>query len=250
LKPGDAVVLRPTKPYPKHRIFAKRWSVISVLLASLAYFGYRYIADHVAAVAGATLYYSYSVPTIYGPALMFLVAIFIVEKRILFHELSFVGNFSKRDLALGLAAVTCLYTAVYLAADYLGNPREPSMVLLYSFKSTFQITILVLTLLILPPIVEELLYRHFILTSVPVFKGKVTAACSILITSALFSYAHNYVYQLTYISLFLVGIILGIARVHSKGLLLPILLHMYAIGYVLLCDQVVKHMEVANQIGG
>ncbi|PMV86802.1 hypothetical protein C1X35_25745 [Pseudomonas sp. FW306-1C-G01A] len=233
----------------KSNRFAEHWSILCLLLAPLAYFGYRYIADHVSVLAGAMLYYAYSIPIVYAPALVFLGMMFFIQKKVLFRELTLVGNFCWKDLVYGLSAVTILYVAVYLTAHLLGNPREPSMVLLYAFKTNSQIAILLFTVLLLPPIVEELLYRHFILTSVPVFKGKVTPALAILITAALFSLVHKYEYQLTYISLFLVGIIFGVARVRSKGLLLPIMLHMYAIGFVLLGDQVAKHIEIAQQLG-
>lgn len=240
--------IQATRQSSQTKQFAQHWSILCLLLAPLAFFGYRYIAEHVSIFTGAILYYTYSIPVVYLPALVFLGLMFFIQKKFFFSELNFIGNFALKDLACGVAAVTILYVGVYLTAHLIGNAREPSMILLYALKTDSQIVILLISLLLLPPIVEELLYRHFILTSMPVLRGKVVPLISILITSSLFSMVHKYEYLLTYASLFLVGIIFGAARVRSKGLLLPIILHMYAIGFVLLGDQVVKHIEIAQQL--
>ena len=225
--------------------FARHWSPLCLLLAPAMYFAYRYIADHVSILTGAILYYAYSVPVVYFPALILLGLAFFIQKKAFFQELFLIGRFTRKDLAIGLSAVTILYVAVFTAAHYIGNPREPSMVSLYQFKTDYQVAVLLISILILPPIVEELLYRHFILTALPVFKDRFTAILAILLTAMLFAWVHKYEYTLTYVSLFLVGIIFGVARVHSKGMLLPILLHSYAIGFVLLSDQVVKLVDVS-----
>ncbi|PMZ30588.1 hypothetical protein C1X25_35940, partial [Pseudomonas sp. GW247-3R2A] len=65
------------------------------------------------------LYYAYSIPIVYAPALVFLGMMFFIQKKVLFRELTLVGNFCWKDLVYGLSAVTILYVAVYLTAHLL-----------------------------------------------------------------------------------------------------------------------------------
>lgn len=101
---------------------------------------------------------------------------------------------------------------------------------------------MILSPLLLPPIVEELAFRHFILSVLP-FNASVWMSHVAVATMALFFVsAHGYIYLSTNVVIFVVALILGFARVRSGGLLLPIGLHAYAIALGLACDQVAAHL--------
>ena len=117
------------------------------------------------------------------------------------------------------------------------------MVSLYQSKTDIQVVILVASLLLLPPIVEELAFRHFILSTLPFNSSVWISWTAVTATALLFVYAHSYIYLTTNLLIFAVAMIFGIARVRSGGLLLPIGLHAYAIAFGLVCNQVVAYWE-------
>ncbi len=71
------------------------------------------------------------------------------------------------------------------------------MVGLYQFKTNLQVAVLIVSLLLLPPIVEELAFRHFILSVLP-FNASVRMSRAAVATMALFFVsAHGYIYLST-----------------------------------------------------
>lgn len=178
----------------------------------------------------------------YGPALVFLWLMFIVHRRTWFRDIRFVGEVCRRDLLTGIAMITLLYV-IEAAVEYLmGQPRETKMVSLYQFKSTSQIVVLVASLLVLPPFVEELAFRHFLLSTLPFRANRVVGAIAIVATSLYFSYIHGYQYWTTNVTIFLVGVTFGFARIRSNGMLLPIALHAYTIALALAMDQLTSRL--------
>ncbi|WP_238446563.1 CPBP family intramembrane glutamic endopeptidase [Rahnella aceris] len=83
------------------------------------------------------------------------------------------------------------------------------------------------------PIYEEIVFRGCLLTALfSLFRGNVYIAS--LVTSALFAFMHTqYTDIRTLIILYIVSVILIVARILSKGLLMPILLHIAMNGIVL-----------------
>ena len=83
------------------------------------------------------------------------------------------------------------------------------------------------------PIYEEIVFRGCLLTALfSIFQGNVYIAS--LVTSALFAFLHTQYSDIrTLIILYIVSIILIVARILSKGLLMPILLHIAMNGIVL-----------------
>lgn len=222
--------------------FATRWG-LALLLGPLVYMAYRAMKPLVLVLFGLPIAMTYPIPVFYGPALVFLGIMFLVHKRLCFPDISFVGTYSRKRAVIGVIAVTVAYLATYLAAYLLGQPREPSMVSLYQSKTDIQVMLLVVSLLTLPPIVEELAFRHFILSTLPFNASVWISWMAVTATALFFVYAHGYIYLTTNLLIFAVAMIFGFARVHSGGLLLPIGLHAYAIAFGLACNQVAAHLE-------
>lgn len=187
----------------------------------------------------------YRIFLFFGPALIFLGAMFLMHKRFCFPEISFVGiNNHKWAFIGGIAAVTVIYVAIYVTAYILGQPREPYMVSLYQSQTSGQIVLLIFSLLLLVPIVEELAFRHFLLSTLPFNSNNVWISWTALFATALvFVSAHSYIYMTSKILIFFLGLIFGIVRVFTGGLLLPILLHTYAIMLGLVCNQIAAYLE-------
>jgi len=186
----------------------------------------------------------YKIPIDFGPSALLLLAMFFVHKRCCHPDIRFVGKVSANRVLQGVLAMTALYLICYAAALWLGQPREPAMIEIYSSKTPMQNAVMLVSLLILPPIVEELAFRHFLLSIVPFKKNAWIAAATIIVTAALFAVVHfHYKFLTTYLLLFAVGVVLALARIRSDGMVLPIGLHAYAIAFGLLCDQVVMRFE-------
>lgn len=195
------------------------------------------------ALFGFPIAMAYPVPVFYGPALVFLGAMLLMHKRLCFPDISFVGTNSRKSVVSGVIAVSVVYLATYVAAYMLGQPREPSMMSLYQSKTDIQVVGLVVSLLLLPPIVEELAFWHFILSTLPFNASVWISWVAVTATALFFVYAHGYIYLTTNLLIFAVAMIFGIARVRSGGLLLPIGLHAYAIAFGLACNQVAAYLE-------
>ncbi|MGU8077254.1 CPBP family intramembrane glutamic endopeptidase [Burkholderia pyrrocinia] len=91
-----------------------------------------------------------------------------------------------------------------------------------------------------PPIVEELAFRHFLLSILPFRANRTVATIAAIATAVYFSHVHDYQHWTTDAEIFLVGVILAIARIRTNGMLLPIALHAYTIALALLMDQAIR----------
>jgi membrane protease YdiL (CAAX protease family) len=183
-----------------------------------------------------SVYAGYKFLIAFAPQAFILAAVFFLQKR-LFSDLAFVGGFNRKDMLFGLCAITAIYTAAYAFTFLTGQPREPAMQALYLFKTPSQIFLMIGVLLLLPPIVEELLFRHVALSILPFHSGKVIAVLASLVSAVFFTLMHlHYEYLSTIILIFFVGLILCVARIKSQGLLLPMVLHSYAIAIGLTFD--------------
>lgn len=97
------------------------------------------------------------------------------------------------------------------------------MASLYSLKTTAQNVVMVISLLALPPIVEELALRHFLLSILPFKANRKIAVVAVVTTTRLFSVQHRHYDNLTtYLLLFALGVVFAWARIRSNGIALPI----------------------------
>jgi uncharacterized protein len=225
------------------RAFAAQWRW-TLLLGPAVFVFYRLTLPWSISLLGPAVTLHYTIVAAYGPSAPLLLALFAAHRYWWFRDLRFLGDFRSKHLIEGISAITGIYLISYGAALLLGQPREATMVTLYDHKTSAQIAIMVACLLLLPPIVEELAFRHFLLSLFP-FKADVRVrGLAVLSTAAYFSYQHytSYRYPTTFLALFALGVVFALARIRSDGLLMPITLHTYAIAFALLCDQVVSRI--------
>ncbi|WP_157825354.1 CPBP family intramembrane glutamic endopeptidase [Rahnella sp. AA] len=103
--------------------------------------------------------------------------------------------------------------------------QEPWVADYLKFSSTADMT-LILTLLVIAPIGEEIVFRGFFLQAFLLWGGKVASA-GIVISAAFFTMIHwQYSDPVTFVSLFMIAVLLAYARIKSGGLMLPVILHM------------------------
>lgn len=165
----------------------------------------------------------------YGLNSVFLILMFFIHRRTTSLEIKFAGDIKTNTIPTGMACITAIYIADYFARKLLNQPREPSIDSLLKINSTCELMALVLTLLILPPIVEELTFRHFLISLFPYRSNRYVAALAAFVTSAYFSFCHSYQNTETYILIFIIGIVLSIYRILTNGILTSMFLHSYAI---------------------
>lgn len=223
--------------------FATRWR-LTLVFGALVYAGYRLVNPEIVRLFDFSTQIYYGIPVYYGPAALLMLALFALHRRLGFPDIRFVGSIRREYAIRGVLVVSLLYIAAYGAALCLGQPREATMVSLYSLKTPAQNAVMVISLLVLPPIVEELAFRHFLLSVLPFKANRKIAAVAVVTTAFLFSVQHrHYDYLTTYLLLFALGIVFSRARIRSDGVALPIALHCYAVAFALICNQVVAHIQ-------
>lgn len=224
--------------------FATRWSV-ALLFGWLAFRIYRLTLPWIVSQFSLQDMVRYTIAVFYGPSALLLLALFAAHRRWCFPDIRFIGDIRRQHVMQGIVAISAIYLAAYATALWLGQPREVTMTTLYDHKTPRQIAVMVACLLLLPPVVEELAFRHFLLSLLP-FKGnRCVAAIAVVGTAAFFSYQHHesYQYITTFLALFALGLVFALARIRSDGLVLPISLHAYAIAFALTCDQVMARIQ-------
>lgn len=125
-----------------------------------------------------------------------------------------------------------IYTAALFALNWLaetigrslGVPEIPES-MLSMYKGTHCLPALVLTIVIVGPLFEELLFRGLLLPAWARLPGG--PAVAVAMTAAFWSLLHVQYYDQPYwlAVLFVLGVFFGIARVSSGGLFVPIVLH-------------------------
>ncbi len=166
--------------------------------------------------------------TTLGPVALLLCALFAWQHRADLGA-TFRGNDLRRPLRVGAISVFAVYMLCGLLVAVLGLPREAFMAELFAGLTTWQTLIKLASLMILAPITEELMMRHYALRLFPYERSHLWKWVSVLATSALFTSLHTqYGNWPTLALIFAVGCILALARIASGGLRVPILLHMFA----------------------
>ena len=131
-----------------------------------------------------------------------------------------IGKLPLRQMMLFI-----LLLLVLLASQSLYVPQESwSNAQLHSPSQ--QVVLFILAVVLLAPVYEEILFRGFILQGLLLWAPQQKIACSLL-TSLLFAAVHTqYTHLQTLIALFLLSLLLCAARFTSRGLKLPICLHL------------------------
>lgn len=133
-----------------------------------------------------------------------------------------LGNFKEKS---------SVYFAISIALLYLISsivlPKEWYVTTIFDKPLLGQISV-ALTIFLIAPIGEEIVFRGFLLNPFLKYKKWVQWA-GIIISSLLFAYMHKSQYHIFVIAqLFLFSVVVSISRIKSGGILLPIILHIEA----------------------
>jgi len=151
-------------------------------------------------------------------------------------------NRPRAGATLKWAAAVLAFAAVSDALHWLlrGSIVPPWMVEVY--ETAGWLPLLVFTLLVAAPVFEEVLFRGFMFHGIASSRlGKIPA---ILITAAAWAAIHVQYDWLGVVSIFLGGILLGIARLQTRSVVLTMLLH--SLQNLLATIEVAAHMRMTG----
>ena len=163
-----------------------------------------------------------------GSVALILLALFVWQYRA-DSRAQLRGNAISKPLRVGALGIIGAYALCGVAIAALGLPQEAFMAEFLAGLTGWQLAIKVASLIVLPPIAEELFFRHYLLRLFPYENSAAWKWIAIIVTSAIFAGIHiQYGNWTTVALLFACGCVLAIARINSGGLLVPILLHSLA----------------------
>ncbi len=237
--------------FDRQEVFATRWSLRQALTGLVAFglfFGFfHYVRPAIFESLVFLTRPSYLFLISYFPSALFLIVLFAIHKYFLFPDIRIIGTITRRNVLTGILAVSLVYVAVYSWGVALGQPQEHGMASLFALFGASQhnviqhIVIMTASLMILPPIIEELAFRHFLLSVFPYKASFVIELAGIIFCAVLFTIVHfaDYRHMSTFVQLFALGVVFGFARTRTDGLFLPIILHSYAIACALAGDWII-----------
>lgn len=221
-----------------------RW-VFWLIICTLVFFSYRKIVSFTISHTDPLLLVGYPYLIVYGVSAIFLCSAFLVTKKFRPNRINILGKVGSLQWLIGLTALIFCYVAGYIVTFAMGYPRELVMQGLGLGMTSYQYVVMICSLVVLPPIVEELAYRHFIFSTIPFENSRWIAGVAILVTAGLFGAAHTgYMYMPTKVLIFSLGLVLGWARWVSGGLLFPVALHASAEVIALSVDAVWKNWPI------
>lgn len=139
-----------------------------------------------------------------------------------------LGRGLGRTYKIYLPMVIAIYVVGTSLDVGLGYGRETFMVSFLGGLSAWEKVLCLVLLLALPPISEELLYRHFLMRLFPLHR-RFWQWVAILSTSALFMLMHSqYTHWPTFALIGALAILFAYTRVRTGGIFVPVLLHSFA----------------------
>lgn len=130
------------------------------------------------------------------------------------------------ELIPGQVGIFSLLLLLLIASQSLYMQPENWAIKQFSAGDTFTPVMFIVSVVVLAPIYEEMLFRGFLLQGLLIWAPR-RRTLSALLTSAIFAAVHTqYAHLQTLIALLLLSLLLCAARFASGGVKLPILLHM------------------------
>lgn len=235
-RPRDQKHLRPeshararSAEGPGQAAYATTW-LPGLVLALAAVISTYLVLANTGRLMPAGLPHGFALVFPHGLGAMVFGFLLLAQRQWISKGLPIAGAVRRSDLLAGLGVVLLAYLTCYGVTIALEMPREQSMVLLFAGLAPVEVALVVTLLLTLPPLAEELLFRHFLLAAVPFNKSPVWSGVAVIGTATLFALVHQqYQNWPTLALMFVMGVILAVARIRSGGLLLPVILHSFAV---------------------
>lgn len=204
---------------------------------SLWCFGIPALWYSISIFTGILLYRGISINPAYSLVFFILLAFIIIvpfwfwyTKR---YGLLSLGLFSYRLMR----KLTFILLLILMLTSLIMSKEEPWMQQMTDFSKQGWLSVVV-AMVLLSPIVEEIVFRGFLLQGLLTWLPNNRLACCILV-SLLFAGAHTqYSSTVSLTELVAISLLLCYARLTSKGLLMPVLTHALANSVVLLCKYV------------
>lgn len=183
--------------------------------------GVDLFAQNHTGLTGSAIYLAFL--AVLAPAILFL-------QRFPGADFSFVGKgFNLKTAAVALAFVLCAMFAGGALRYAFEGSDESSLKTLGGHIAAAGSLEFVLTFLmvgLLAPIVEELVFRHYLFTLLPYRKSMAWSIGVAVLSAILFSAVHTqYANPITFGVIAVLAFSFGMARVITGGILLPILMH-------------------------
>ncbi|WP_299257476.1 type II CAAX endopeptidase family protein [uncultured Kushneria sp.] len=216
------------------RPFCQRASlqVLFGLLMFAVYLGSQFLSvwvlQHVmSAAAFAALIQGYGFAVLLAPSLVLMLAGFWAWRRWFSPQPTLAGHFTKGDFARGIGLVLLVQGLAAAISVWLNMAPEAFMTSLYDGKSLLQSLIMAFCVLVWAPIIEELAFRHFLMSRIDDQSSGLRGAFLIIFSALCFAGLHMFQYHhvITFLALLGWGLVLGCYRWRTRGLLLPMLLH-------------------------
>lgn len=120
--------------------------------------------------------------------------------------------------------IPCLLLIIFACINaYIGTGEQWALMTYQT--NQLAVFLFLLTLFLVAPITEEVIFRGFLLNAA-IGYGKTAQWLAVIISSLLFSAVHMQYHSVqTFIFIFIIGIILCLARIKTRSLLAPIVLH-------------------------
>lgn len=210
------------------------FQILFGLLMFAGYLGSQFLSVQVlqyvmSEAAFAALIQGYGFAVLLAPSLVLMLAGFWAWRRWLSSEPRFLGRFTGGDVARGIGLVLLVQGLAAAISVWLDMAPEAFMTSLYDGKSLLQSVVMAFCVLVWAPIIEELAFRHFLISRIDDQPRGWRVALLIVFSALCFAGLHmiQYHHLLTFVALFGWGLVLGYYRWRTHGLLLPMLLHAF-----------------------
>lgn len=226
----DRTVHRATSPYPTlcaappYHLFKR----LGMLLLAVALYvaGNFIVLLQGGALRGVTQFNNQQLLNGIAYAGFALLLLFYLQNRKHGFTRAFAGHTLRRPLRNGLLATTAVYVLCAVVMEVFDIPEESFMLSFFDGLDGSQVVLLCLSVVLFPPLAEELLFRHFLMRLLPWERSAVWKWLSVVVSTLLFAAIHiQYEQTITLVALLAVGGVLALARIASGGLLVPVLIH-------------------------
>ncbi|CAA6826895.1 MAG: Unknown protein [uncultured Sulfurovum sp.] len=145
------------------------------------------------------------------------------KKGSILKEYFSLNGFKWKTLGFWILIFIVLEIAVGLLIEALGAKEIPNFMLNLEYPTLMDKVLLLIAVVIAAPIVEELVFRGFLLKGFSnTFMGVHGA---IFLTSVLWASIHGQ-YEIDYlIAIFVIGVVFGYARIQTNSLFIPMIMH-------------------------
>ncbi|CAA6823087.1 MAG: CAAX amino terminal protease self-immunity [uncultured Sulfurovum sp.] len=146
-----------------------------------------------------------------------------LKKGSILKEYFSLNGFTLKVLGLAILAFVVLQFSTGLLIEAMGAKEIPNFMMNLEYPTLMTKILLVIAVVVAAPIVEEVIFRGFLLKGFSqTFMGVHGA---VFVTAVLWAVIHQQ-YEIAYlIAIFVIGLVFGYARVLSNSLYIPMIMH-------------------------